>query len=39
MTLLMEAGFNAIHQNVGIPAQWVSYIYTNYNIYTIIIIL
>jgi len=36
MSLLREMGVNSIRQYVGIPPEWVEYIYVNYGITTII---
>lgn len=36
MTLLQAMGCNAIRQYVGIPAKWITYIYENYGIYTVL---
>ena len=36
MSLLKEMGVNAIRQYTGVPARWISYIYENYGIYTML---
>ena len=36
MTMLKEIGVNAIRQYTGIPKEWISYIYENYGIYTML---
>ncbi len=36
MGLLQGMGVNAIRQYVGIPPKWITYIYENYGIYTIL---
>ena len=36
MTLLQEAGVNAVRQYVGVPPRWVEYIWREYGIYTIL---
>ena len=36
MTLLQNMGVNAIRQYTGVPARWISYIYENYGIYTML---
>lgn len=36
MKLLQEMGVNAIRQYTGVPARWISYIYENYGIYTML---
>lgn len=36
MPLLKNMGVNAIRQYVGVPAKWITYIYENYGIYTIL---
>ncbi len=36
MTLLRDMGVNAIRQYTGIPPKWVTYIYKNYGIYTML---
>lgn len=36
MGLLKKMGANAIRQYVGIPARWITYIYKNHGIYTIL---
>ena len=36
MTLLKDMGVNAIRVYSGIPAQWISYIYDNFGIYTML---
>ena len=36
MTLLKEMGVNSIRQYVGVPSKWISYIYNNYGIYTML---
>ena len=36
MSLLKNMGVNAIRQYTGVPAKWITYIYKNYGIYTIL---
>lgn len=36
MPLLKNMGVNTIRQYVGIPAKWITYIYENYGIYTVL---
>lgn len=36
MTLLKEMGVNSIRQYTGVPPKWISYIYKNYGIYTML---
>lgn len=36
MSLLKEIGVNAIRQYTGVPARWITYIYENYGIYTML---
>ena len=36
MGMLRDMGVNAIRQYVGIPKKWISYIYENYEIYTVL---
>jgi Glycosyl hydrolases family 2, TIM barrel domain len=36
MSLLKNMGVNTIRQYTGIPAKWISYIYENYGIYTVL---
>ena len=36
MPLLKNMGVNTIRQYVGIPAKWITYIYQNYGIYTVL---
>ena len=36
MELLKNMGVNTIRQYVGVPPRWVTYIYDNYGIYTMI---
>jgi Glycosyl hydrolases family 2, TIM barrel domain len=36
MTLLQNMGVNVIRQYTGVPAKWVTYIYKNYGIYTML---
>lgn len=36
MPLLKNMGVNAIRQYTGVPAKWISYIYENYGIYTML---
>ncbi|MEO0325939.1 MAG: hypothetical protein AAF447_23515 [Myxococcota bacterium] len=36
MSLMQEMGVNAIRVYVGIPAKWISYIYENYGIFTVL---
>jgi len=36
MSLLKNMGVNAIRQYTGVPAKWITYIYENYGIYTVL---
>jgi hypothetical protein len=36
MSVLKNMGVNAIRQYTGVPAKWISYIYENYGIYTML---
>ena len=36
MGLLKEMGVNVIRQHIGIPPRWITYIYENYGIYTVL---
>lgn len=36
MSLLKNMGVNTIRQYTGIPAKWITYIYENYGIYTVL---
>ena len=36
MSLLKNMGVNAIRQYTGVPARWITYIYNNYGIYTML---
>ena len=36
MALLKNMGVNAIRQYTGVPAKWITYIYENYGIYTML---
>ncbi len=36
MGLLKNMGVNTIRQYIGVPAKWITYIYENYGIYTIL---
>ena len=36
MSLLKNMGVNAIRQYTGVPAKWITYIYENYGIYTML---
>lgn len=36
MGLLQNMGVNAIRQYTGVPAKWITYIYENYGIYTML---
>ena len=36
MSLLKDMGVNAIRVYVGIPPKWITYIYENYGIYTML---
>ncbi|MFT7282618.1 MAG: beta-galactosidase/beta-glucuronidase, partial [Cyclobacteriaceae bacterium] len=36
MTLLRDMGVNTIRQYTGVPAKWITYIYENYGIYTML---
>jgi hypothetical protein len=36
MSLLKNVGVNAIRMYTGVPARWISYIYNNYGIYTML---
>ncbi|MEO0899457.1 MAG: glycoside hydrolase family 2 TIM barrel-domain containing protein [Bacteroidota bacterium] len=36
MTLLRNMGVNTVRQYTGIPAKWITYIYENYGIYTML---
>jgi len=36
MSLLKNMGINAIRQYTGIPSKWITYIYNNYGIYTML---
>lgn len=36
MPLLCNMGVNAIRQYTGVPARWITYIYKNYGIYTML---
>ncbi|MFY7963367.1 MAG: glycoside hydrolase family 2 TIM barrel-domain containing protein [Chitinophagaceae bacterium] len=36
MSLLKNMGVNTIRQYVGIPSKWITYIYENYGIYTML---
>ena len=36
MPLLKKMGVNTIRQYIGIPPEWIKYIYENYGIYTVI---
>ena len=36
MSMLKNMGVNAVRQYTGIPARWITYIYDNYGIYTML---
>lgn len=36
MTLLKNMGVNAVRMYTGVPAKWITYIYENYGIYTML---
>ncbi|MEO0585390.1 MAG: glycosidase, partial [Bacteroidota bacterium] len=36
MSLLQKMGVNAVRMYTGVPAKWISYIYENYGIYTML---
>lgn len=36
MTLLRDMGVNTIRQYTGVPTKWITYIYDNYKIYTVL---
>ena len=36
MSFLQDMGVNAIRQYTGVPAKWITYIYKNYGIYTML---
>ena len=36
MSLLKDMGVNSIRQYVGVPKKWITYIYKNYGIYTML---
>jgi hypothetical protein len=36
MGITQKHGVNSIRQYVGVPAKWITYIYQNYGIYTML---